>query len=111
VTKQITTGKWLAATRNLPESSNIRTYLSTDAQCCPAKTGLDCSGAIQCSRHSPLWTGLQWCNPIFQALSFIHFIPSVLIIIIIIIIMIMYSRYEYIVVQNIAGKYIFLGFR
>jgi hypothetical protein len=43
--------------------------------------------------------GLEWNTPTFQALSSIHFIPSVLII--------SYSRYNYIVVQNIAGKYHF----
>jgi len=46
--------KWHAATRNLPDN-NIRAYLSTFVQCCPAKTGLDCSGAIHYSRHSRLY--------------------------------------------------------
>ena len=50
---------------------------STDEQSIPAKTGLDWSGAI----------------------LFIHFIPSVLII--------MFSRYNYTVVKNIAGKKLF----
>jgi hypothetical protein len=39
-------------------------------------------------------TGLEWCNPTFQALTFTHCIPPVLI---------SYSRHNYIVVQNIAG--------